>query len=157
EPDLWSSTHLEIHPQPVTYAELAQKTIAYAKALKAVMPNALIFGPVNYGFNGYVNLQNASDANGRDFQTFYLQRMKQAEKANGKRLLDVLDVHWYPEARGDGIRITSKDSTPGLVAARVQAPRSLWDPGYKEDSWIANDWFGGPVKLLPYLSSKIKD
>ena len=157
EPDLWSSTHLEIHPQPVTYAELAHKTIAYAKALKAVMPNALIFGPVNYGFNGFVNLQNASDANGRDFQTFYLQRMKQAETANGKRLLDVLDVHWYPEARGDGVRIISKDATPGLVTARVQAPRSLWDPNYKEDSWIANDYLGGPIKLLPYLYDKIKD
>ena len=30
EPDLWSSTHTEVHPVAVTYAELAQRNIAYA-------------------------------------------------------------------------------------------------------------------------------
>jgi len=157
EPDLWRSTHEVIHPDPVTYAEMVEKTTAYAKAIKAVMPKALVLGPVNYGFTGYVNLQYAPDANNRDFQTFYLQQMKLAHQANGKRLLDVLDVHWYPEAQGGGIRITLPDTTPAVIAARIQAPRSLWDPNYKEDSWIANDYFNGPVKLLPYLYSKIAD
>src|SRR5262249_9228353 len=34
EPDLWPITHPRIHPDPTTYAELAQKTIAYAAAIK---------------------------------------------------------------------------------------------------------------------------
>ena len=62
EPDLWSSTHAEIHPANVTYAELAQKNVDYAKAIKNVMPAAKVSGPVNYGFNGFENLQNAPDA-----------------------------------------------------------------------------------------------
>ena len=55
--------------------------------------------------------------------------MKELEAKHKKRLVHVLDVHWYPEARGTK-RITDKDTSPKTVAARLQAPRSLWDPTY---------------------------
>ncbi len=155
EPDLWSSTHAEIHPKPVKYVELIDKTIAHAKAIKAVLPKALVFGPANHGWQGFVSLQDAPDAAKRDFQEFYLKELAQAEKTEKKRLLDVLDVHWYPEARGGKQRITTGSATPEVVAARLQAPRSLWDPAYREDSWITNDVLRGPIKLLPRLFDKI--
>jgi hypothetical protein len=155
EPDLWSETHLEVHPDQVTYAEMVSKTTAYAAAIKTVAPNTLVFGPVSYGFNGYVNLQNAPDANNRDFLSFFLRKMQAAETTHGKRLLDVLDLHWYPEALGNGVRITGTETSPQVITARLQAPRSLWDAGYMEDSWIANDWYGGPINLLPRLKNKI--
>jgi hypothetical protein len=156
EPDLWQETHLEVHPDALTYAEMVDKTIAYALGIKAVAPNSLIFGPVSYGWAGYVRLQNAPDANNRDFLHFFLQKMQQADAANGKRLLDVLDLHWYPEAQSsDNIRITGSETTPTVVAARLQAPRSLWDATYKEHSWITEDWIGGPIDLLPLVEGKI--
>ncbi len=154
EPDLWSSTHREIHPTPVTYAELVKASTAFASAIKAAAPGTLVFGPASYGWNGYVNLQNASDAQGRDFIEFYLDSMKAAEQSAGKRLLDVLDVHWYPEAKGDGKRITDDGVTSGEVAARLQAPRSLWDSTYKEDSWIVQS-MNGAIQLIPRLLKKI--
>jgi hypothetical protein len=154
EPDLWSSTHSEIHPSPTTYAELTQKNIAFATSIKAVAPQAIVFGPVNYGWEGYVSLQQAPDANGRDFLSYYLDAMKSADQAAGKRLVDVLDIHWYPEATGDGKRITDNGTTPGEVAARLQAPRSLWDPSYTETSWIAQS-LNGPIELLAELNQKI--
>ena len=80
EPDIWAGTHAEVHPAKVTYAELVQKTIAYATAIKNVEPNALVFGPANYGWNGYVTLQDAPDAKGRDFQVFYLRQLAQARR-----------------------------------------------------------------------------
>jgi hypothetical protein len=155
EPDLWASTHAEIHPVNPTYEEMVQRTIDYSRAIKDAVPAAIIFGPVNYGWQGYVRLQNAADANNRDFQEFYLQRMAQAEKQYGKRLLDVLDVHWYPEAQGGGKRVAGTESNPEVVEARVQAPRSLWDPTYTETSWITKDSLHGPIKLLPRLQEKI--
>lgn len=155
EPDLWNSTHAEIHPNAVTYAELVQKSIAFSRGIKAVAPNTLVFGPVSYGFNGYVNLQNATDANGRDWLTYYMQKMRNAAGTGG-RLLDVLDLHWYPEATGGGTRITENDTSPAVVAARLQAPRSLWDTTYKETSWIADDYYNGPIYLLPRLFAKIR-
>jgi len=148
EPDLWSSTHAEVHPNPVTYAELLANNTTYATSIKNVVPNALVFGPVNYGWEGYRTLQNAPDANGRDFLAFYLGGMKNAGIKAGKRLLDVLDLHWYPEATGDGQRITTSADTAGLSAARMQAPRSLWDANYVEDSWITQTLGNKPINLL---------
>jgi hypothetical protein len=155
EPDLWNSTHAAIHPAAATYAELASKSIEYARAIKAVAPGSKVFGPVNYGWQGYVTLQDAPDAAGRDFQASYLQQMKQAEQAHGTRLLDVLDVHWYPEATGNGVRIIGTDTSAAVVAARLQAPRSLWDPTYTETSWITQWSTGGPIRLIPRLNDKI--
>ena len=155
EPDLWSSTHAEIRPNPATYAEMVQKTIDYSKAIKNVMPGAKVFGPVNYGWYGMVTLQDAPDAAGRDFLNFYLSQMKQAEQTAGKRLLDVLDVHWYPEATGGGVRITEANNSAAVVAARLQAPRSLWDSTYTETSWITQWSTNGPIDLLQRVQNKI--
>jgi len=154
EPDLWSSTHPRIHPDPVGYAELIQKDADFAAAIKDVAPNALVTGFVSYGFNGYVNLQNAPDQNG-DFIEYWLDAMKAAEDKAGKRLVDVLDLHWYPEATGNGQRITGDDTSDASIEARVQAPRSLWDPTYQEESWIANNYLNGPIALLPSIQAKI--
>ncbi|HVY45184.1 MAG TPA: glycoside hydrolase family 44 protein, partial [Minicystis sp.] len=155
EPDLWSSTHSEIHPDAVSYAELAQKNVAFAAAIKAVAPKAIVFGPVDYGWEGYVDLQMAPDANGRDWLEFWLDQMKAAEASHGARLVDVLDVHWYPEATGDGARITDDGTSPGEVEARLQAPRSLWDATYTETSWITQYSTNGPIALIPRLMKKI--
>jgi hypothetical protein len=155
EPDLWSGTHAEIHPTPVTYAELTQKTTDYAKAIKAVSPNAIVMGPVSYGWYGYTTLQGASDAGGRDFVTYYLQQMAAAHQAAGKRLVDALDLHWYPEAYGT-VRITENNTDAATVAARLQAPRDLWDPTYKtENSWIQNSIGNNAIQLIPREQAKI--
>lgn len=155
EPDLWSSTHAAIHPSPVTYAELLQKTIDYSLAIKNVAPGNQVFGPVNYGWNGYTTLQDAPDASGRDFHTYYLSQLRQAEQTHGKRLVDALDIHWYPEAQGNGVRIIEQNNTAAVVAARLQAPRSLWDPTYTETSWITQWSTFGPIDLLHRLQTKI--
>ena len=156
EPDIWLATHAEVHPAKTTYAEMVQKTIAYATAIKNVEPKALVFAPVNYGWNGYVSLQDAPDADGRDFQVFYLQQLAHAGAAAGKRLLDVLDVHYYPEVTAGGVRVTEDKSTPEIVAARLQAPRSLWDPNYIETSWLTKKW-PKPLNAIPTLQKKIAE
>jgi hypothetical protein len=97
----------------------------------------------------------APDAAGRDFIDFYLDAMKTAEGTAGPRLIDVLDLHWYPEATGDGQRVIDDGVTPGEVDARLQAPRSLWDPSYTETSWIAQTSTLGPIALVPRMVQKI--
>ncbi len=154
EPDLWSSTHPRIHPDPVEYAELIAKNKEFAAAIKSIAPNALVTGFVSYGYNGYTTLQDAPDKSG-DFIEYYLDAMKQAETEAGQRLIDVLDLHWYTEVYANGQRITGDDTSPASAEAREQAPRSLWDPTYKEDSWIANDVISGPIALIPAIQAKI--
>lgn len=152
---MWAESHAAIHPNAVTYAELVQKTIDYADAIKDILPNATILGPDNYGWDGFVRLQGAPDAAGRDFQDFYLAQMRQAETTTGHRLIDALDVHWYPEAQGGGVRIIGTETSDAVVAARLQAPRSLWDSTYTETSWITQWSTNGPINLLPRLQGKI--
>lgn len=157
EPDIWSGTHARIRPQKLTYKEMVDLTTAYASAIKDAVPEALIFGFASYGYAGYMHLQDAPDAGGRDFIEFFLAEMKQAEQKAGRRLLDVMDLHWYPEARGGGQRICfGGTGTAETIRARVQAPRSLWDESYTEDSWISKDVIHGPVNLLPRIQDKIE-
>jgi hypothetical protein len=169
EPDLWQHTHARLRGdgnvstqagQNASYAEMVQRTVDYAGAAKDVNPDALVFGPVNYGWQGMVRFQDAPDHNNRDFLEFYLAQMAAAEPMAGRRLVDVLDVHWYPEAQGNdatgtATRITGENSDPGVVAARKQAPRSLWDGSYVETSWITGCCSGGAIRLLPRLRDKI--
>lgn len=160
EPDLWKETHAEIHPSAVTYAELSERTIRFASAIKAAWPAAPILGFVSYGWNGFNSLQNAPDASANgNFIDYFLGQLKAAEDSAGKRLVDYLDLHWYPEAKGGNARIVFDTAPTGanLAAyqeARMQAPRSLWDSTYKETSWIT-DSTKAPINLIPRMKQRI--
>ncbi len=159
EPDLWSETHPEVHPQKVGYAELGDRNERFARRLKEIWPEAPVTGPVNYGFSGYETLQDAPDRQGKgNFLSWWLARMASASGAAGRRIVDDLDLHWYPEAQGGGKRVTGADTSPDVVAARLQAPRSLWDPAYVEDSWITRDYLpqgDKAIRLIPRVGERI--
>lgn len=159
EPDLWDSTHAEIHPLPTTYAEILKKDLEYAQAVKKVLPGALVTGPVSYGWEGYLSLQDAPDsAADGDFLDWYLAHVHAADEKAGYRIIDDLDLHWYPEATGGGVRITGTQTTPAVVAAREQAPRSLWQKSYVEDSWITEDSTGGKgIDLISRIDKEIAE
>ncbi len=61
EPDLWFETHPRLHPAKLKAAELTSLSAKLAQAVKAVNPNAQIFGPALYGFWAYMTLQDAPD------------------------------------------------------------------------------------------------
>jgi hypothetical protein len=158
EPDLWDSTHAEIHPSATTYAELWSKDLEYATAVKGVWPSAPVTGPVSYGWEGYETLQNAPDsAKDGNFLDWWLHQVHVADAAAGYDVINDLDLHWYPEATDpSGTRITGTDTTPAEVVAREQAPRSLWDKSYVEDSWITEDSLNGKgIDLIPRLDGQI--
>lgn len=160
EPDLWASTHPRIHPNKATVEGYISKSVSVSARVKELDPNAEIFGPASYGFNGFHKFQDAPDWHSQAwthgwFLAYYLDRMKQASDAAGKRLLDVLAIHWYPEARGSMGRIVfNKENAAANSAARVQAPRSLWDPGYTESSWICDNGHC-PLRLIPRVKEMI--
>ena len=159
EPALWPSTHPRVHPDQPTYAEMVTRTESTASGLLKVDPSAFVLGAVAYGWSEYKTLQDAPDAKEHDatygsYLDFFLAAMKKLEQKHHRRLIHALDVHWYPEARG-AKRITENDVSPKTVEARVQAPRSLWDPSYVEKSWIAADLGGKPIRLIPWLQDKV--
>ncbi len=162
EADLWSGTHPRIHPEKAGAEEYINKSIEVSRVIKAMDPGAEVFGPCSYGYHGYVTWQDAPDFiearwKYKWYLAYYLARMKEASDKEGKRLLDVLDIHWYPEAKGEGIRIAFNKGTAEKNAyARVQAPRSLWDKDYVEDSWICGN-NNCPLELIPRIKRMIDE
>lgn len=159
EPALWPSTHPRIHPNKPTAVELWTRSRDLAKAIKNVDATADIYGGVFYGFAEYLNFQDAPDWNTEKgnyswFVDYFLAKMKAASQADGRRLIDAFDVHWYPEATGDNRIVFSGANTPNDKAARLQAPRSLWDPEYVENSWIGT-YFRDRLPILPQLKNSI--
>ncbi|WP_400190520.1 glycoside hydrolase family 44 protein [Hymenobacter sp. B81] len=164
EPGLWPETHPGLHPDKPTSQELWTKTRDLALAVKAVDPSALIYGGGLYGFGDYFSLQDAPDyypaveaAGYAWFIDYYLDNLRQASQAAGRRLIDVLDVHWYPEAVGTNRIIEPGANTALDRQARLQAPRTLWQPGYRENSWIADEpyFLNNYLPILPRLLQSI--
>jgi hypothetical protein len=113
EPDNWDGdAHHAVHSNAVTYDEVIKKDTVYANMIKEQVPTALVFGPVLSGWRGIDKWGGGSEA----FVEVYLKAMKQAEANEGRRLIDVLDVHWYPETRfyidtdNDGSRDQDEDT-----------------------------------------------
>ena len=163
EPSLWRSTHPRVHPEKTGCKEIIDVSVATAKAIKAVDPTAEVFGPALFGYGAFDSFGNPDDwsdikaDNGYEwFVDYYLDEMKKAEDANGQRLIDVFDVHYYTEAKGAcGKRSCKHYSDADCVAARLNSTRSLWDADYKEDSWITKDAGAKFFPLLPKLRASI--
>jgi len=158
EPSLWSSTHPRVHPEKTTYREMVTRTEALASAITTIDPTAVVLGGVMYGWNEYLTLEEAPDSKELNAQygtytDFFLASLKELEQKYHRRLVHVLDVHFYPEVRGTR-PITEDDESAKTVAARLQAPRVFWDPSYREKISIV-DASGKPVGLIPWLSAKI--
>jgi hypothetical protein len=162
EPDLWNSTHEEVQGSTNTSSDNhIAKTVTLSEALKDQFPNVVIFGPVNYGFNGIYSWQGEAGAGFSStfwFADKYLAGIKTASTAYGKPLVDVYDFHWYSEATDGTTRVINMNGTSltdAQVQAIVQSPRSLWDTTFKENSWITNSVLGGPIYILRRLQAKI--
>jgi hypothetical protein len=165
EPDLWNSTHQEVQGATnISTSNFITKTVTLSEALKDQFSNAVIFGPVNYGFEGIYSWQGdptlspTPTPNGANwFADKYLAGIKAASTTYGKPVVDVYDFHWYSEAT-DGttrvINMTGSTLTDAQVQAIVQSPRSLWDPTFTENSWIISV-LGGPINILGRLQAKI--
>ncbi len=158
EPDLWSDTHSPISPTAPTPQAFIDQTITMAKAIKDVAPAAKLFGPGHYGFLGLTSWQGAPGFSSTFwYADLYLRAMRTASSEYGRRLVDVFDFHWYSEVYVGGKRVTDFDAAwlnDDQIQGIVQSPRSLWDPTYTEDSWIARS-MGAPIRLLPRLQEKI--
>ncbi len=161
EPMLWHETHQDVHPTRATYDEVLNKFISTARLVRKADPDAVIFGPALWGYLAVK--QSAFDApgpwsqgqrhsdkkkhGGVDFLEWFLKEVTKEEMRTGESLLNVVDVHYYPE--GDHVR---SSSAPLSISrqARLEATRSLWDPSYKDPSWIDEE-----IYFIPYIKGII--
>ena len=157
EPELWDDTHRDVHPAPTSYDEMRDRSYAYAAAIKATDPGAQTFGPASWGWTAYFwsaldwapggawwnNPQDRLAHGNVPFIEWYLQQMRAYEQQQGGRILDYLDVHYYPQASGVSLSPAGGSTTQAL---RLRSTRGLWDPTYTDESWIADS-----VRLIPRM------
>jgi len=157
EPMLWPDTHRDVHPQPTSYDEVRDRSIAYAAAIKSIDAGAKTLGPVVWGWSAYFwsaldwapggawwnNPQDRLAHGNVPFLRWYLQQMRAYEMQHGVRILDYLDIHYYPQGSGVALAPAGGSATQAL---RLRSTRSLWDPTYTDESWI-----GEAVRLIPRM------
>jgi len=140
-----------VRPNPVGYAELWQRMRDHSAAIKAADPQAQTFGPVTWGWcDLHFSPLDGGCQNGPDRQAhgnlpmiaWVLQQNCANPLPGGARVLDVLDVHYYPQG---GMALNDNESA-AIAAQRLRSLRELYDWNYVAESWIAQ-----PVALIPRL------
>ena len=146
EPSLWHATHRDVNPTGLTMDDLRNRMIDYAEKIKAVDPTALVVGPEEWGWSGYLFsgfdqqygsangwgfLPDRANHGGADYLPWLLAALRQNHTTTGRRLLDVFTVHYYPQG-GE----FSDDVSTAMQLRRNRSTRSLWDPAYVDQTWI---------------------
>jgi hypothetical protein len=158
---LWQSTHRDIHPVGPTMDEVFTDYCNYATMVKGIDPNALVAGPEEWGWPGYLysgydqsvsSIYNYNPADypdrkahgGQDFGPWFLSQVQQRSQAAGMRLLDIFTLHCYPQE--GSVSGNAVDAATELL--RNQSTRQFWDTNYLDPSWINNI-----IMLIPRMRS----
>jgi hypothetical protein len=156
EPSIWFSTHRDVHPTGPNMEEIRDKALDYAARIKEADAGGLVVGPEEWGWSGYFysgydqqygslhgwgSLPDRAAHSGRDYLPWWLDELRRDGIRNGRRLLDVFSVHYYPQG-GE----FSNDVSTAVQQRRNRSTRSLWDPNYVDETWIADT-----VRLVPRL------
>ncbi|HSM13031.1 MAG TPA: glycoside hydrolase family 44 protein, partial [Thermoanaerobaculia bacterium] len=150
EPMLWNSTHADVHPAAPTYDEVWTKGRDVAAVVKQRDATARVLGPDTWGWCDLWT--SAADAGGDctdgpdrqahggvPFVQWYLGQVCDYQTQNGVRLVDLVDVHYYPQS---GEAFGGEE----YASIRLRSIRELDDPTYVSESWI-----GANVRLIPRL------
>jgi len=154
EPEIWHVTHRDVHPEAPTYDEIWGFTEKYGTAIKEQDEQAKIFGPTSWGWCAYFysSADNCADGpdrqahDGKPFLEWYLEKIKAHEEQNNVRLVDYLDIHFYPQENV----VTSFEEGPYAAKRRFQSLKSLYDPNFVDQSWIQE-----PIRLIPRMKEMI--
>jgi hypothetical protein len=172
EPGLWNVTHRDAYSKGLSAEELAKLSETYAATIKSVDPEAAVIGfcawgvmdlagsnvdytpPGGDGYRRYGQFTDESDrwserkAHGDKSQLVYLlESFQRMEEAHGRRLVDLIDVHVYPEIYahdrdGNARRLCENlPFDPHLARLQFEALREWYDPrfepGAELSSWTA--------------------
>lgn len=157
EHSIWFSTHRDVHPTGATMDEIYTKMRDYAAMIKSQDANAQTLGPEEWGWSGFLysgyDQQYAPTHNwtfpdraahgNLDYMPWLLQQFRNYETTNGRRILDVFTLHYYPQGGEFG-----NDVSTAMQLRRNRSTRSLWDANYTDETWI-ND----KVMLVPRMKN----
>jgi len=136
EPEIWGSTHRDVHPNPSGYEELRDTYLRIAPKLKTWDPDAIRLGPITCCWWFYWNGANSNDRPAhasQDFFPWWLNEVYWRDQISGTPSVEVVDVHAYPESP-DTSAYTQQEKQ--ALTARIY--REYWDPTYTSESGDIN-------------------
>ncbi|MES2746174.1 MAG: glycoside hydrolase family 44 protein [Bdellovibrionota bacterium] len=147
EPMLWSQTHRDVQAEPVSYDSYLKRYIEFASAVRRADPKAVIIGPALWGWmamnysafdaegpwNAFKRGADRAAHGDKPFLEWFLEKLSQEEKKQKMSLLDIIDVHHYPET---GKWPSGPESGAAFRNQLLRSTRSLWDKTYTDESWI---------------------
>jgi hypothetical protein len=102
EPEIWSGTHDDVMPQLIPAEEFMQRYFSVAKKARQLYPDIKLLGPVAANEWQWYNWDNKtvlSDGRNYPWLEFFIKRIAEEQMKSGIRLLDVLDIHFYPATK----------------------------------------------------------
>lgn len=100
EPEIWEGTHDDVMPSQLSAEAFMQRYFEVAKKARAKFPNAKLLGPVPANEWQWYNWPGGITQGGKKYPwlEYFIKRIAEEQQASGIRLLDVLDIHFYPGA-----------------------------------------------------------
>jgi len=151
EPEIWDGTHDDVWPvQPEAEAFMLQY-FEVAKKARAAFPDIRLMGPVPANEWQWYNWKGSKVLyNGKEYTwlEYFILRVAEEQQASGIKLLDVLDIHFYPgETQSSDIVQLHRvffDTTynyPGANGVKRTGPGS-WDNSITREYIFkrCNDW-----------------
>ena len=105
EPEIWNGTHDDVYPVQPSAEEFMQKYFEVAKKARAAFPGIKLVGPVPANEWQWFNWNNNKVTyNGKEYPwlEYFILRVAEEQELTGIRLLDVLDIHFYPGETNSG-------------------------------------------------------
>jgi hypothetical protein len=101
EPEIWEGTHDDVMPSQESAESFMQRYFAVAKAARAKFPGIKLVGPVPANEWQWYNWIGGINVDGKNYPwlKYFIKRIAEEQTASGIRLLDVLDVHFYPSSQ----------------------------------------------------------
>jgi hypothetical protein len=99
EPEIWHGTHDDIVTASLKAEDFMQSYFSVAKKARAKFPAIKLVGPVTaneWQWFNWMNRITGADGKYYPWLEFFIKRCAEEQKASGVRMLDVLDIHFYP-------------------------------------------------------------
>ncbi len=119
EPEIWQGTHDDVMKSQIPAEEFMQRYFKVAKAARAKFPDIKLLGPVpanEWQWYRYGNEEIVWKGKKYPWLEYFILRVGEEEAASGIKLLDVLDIHYYPSS-SDPLQL-------------LQFPRVFFDKSY---------------------------
>ena len=149
EPEIWSGTHDDVMPTQLAASAFVDKYLEVAKKARLKFPEIKLTGPVSANeWQWYKWGSESISINGKYYSwlEYFIKRVADEQKATGIRLLDVLDIHWYPTESAD---------TTVLQLHRIFYDKTYVYPGANGIKSINGGWETAQTK--EYIFQRIND